>query len=261
MKHPEQPQEIVVWFSCGAASAVAAKFTIDLYGPKHNVRVVNNPVAEEDADNRRFLRDVETWIGCPIEIATAAKWPGASAREVWAKQRYMAGIDGAPCTQQIKKAARQEWEARNPPVDWHVFGFTAEERQRHKRFVQTERSNVLPVLIDAGVTKRACFKYLQREGLALPRKYAEGYPNGNCIGCVKASSPAYWNLVRRQDPAVFADRAQQSRELGVRLVRVPDGPGRRKRIFLDELSPSAKGGKLKGLDVECGVFCEERPHA
>ena len=48
---------IAVWFSCGAASAVAAMRTLEKYGNLCSVRVLNNPVAEEDEDNRRFLRD------------------------------------------------------------------------------------------------------------------------------------------------------------------------------------------------------------
>ena len=44
---------IVVWFSCGAASAVAAKMTIDLYGADNTIRIVNNPIKEEHEDNQR----------------------------------------------------------------------------------------------------------------------------------------------------------------------------------------------------------------
>ena len=94
---------IAVWFSCGAASAVAAKKTIELYGDRHIIRVINNPVEEEDADNRRFLEDVERWIERPIEIAKNKNFPRASAREVWAQRNYMAGITGAPCTYELKK--------------------------------------------------------------------------------------------------------------------------------------------------------------
>jgi hypothetical protein len=50
---------IAVWFSCGAASAVAAKKTIEIYGATHNIRVVNNPIKEEHPDNQRFLKDVQ----------------------------------------------------------------------------------------------------------------------------------------------------------------------------------------------------------
>ena len=40
-------KDIVVWFSCGATSAVAAKVTIEKYGKDNNVRIVNNPIKEE----------------------------------------------------------------------------------------------------------------------------------------------------------------------------------------------------------------------
>ena len=40
-------KDITVWFSCGAASAVAAKKTIENYGACNNIRVVNNPIKEE----------------------------------------------------------------------------------------------------------------------------------------------------------------------------------------------------------------------
>ena len=46
---------IAVWFSCGAASAVASKRTIEKYGDTHNILIVNNPVDEEDDDNFKTL--------------------------------------------------------------------------------------------------------------------------------------------------------------------------------------------------------------
>ena len=56
-------KNIAVWFSCGAASAVAAKLTLEKYGSEHNISIINNPVKEEDNDNRRFLKDVEKRVG------------------------------------------------------------------------------------------------------------------------------------------------------------------------------------------------------
>ena len=40
-------ETIAVWFSCGAASAVAAKLNVEGYGDTHNILIVNNPVKEE----------------------------------------------------------------------------------------------------------------------------------------------------------------------------------------------------------------------
>lgn len=45
----EYKETIAVWFSCGAASAVAAKKTIEKYGNTHNVIIVNNPVVNYKA--------------------------------------------------------------------------------------------------------------------------------------------------------------------------------------------------------------------
>lgn len=247
---------IAVWFSCGVASAVAAKRTIERYGSTHEIRVINNPVAEEDEDNRRFLRDVERWIGQEIEEAKNPQYPSASAEDVWRERRYMAGIEGAPCTVELKKYARQAWEALNlfnfSLDNWLVLGYTVEEQDRHDLFLLTERPNLLPVLIDEGLTKADCHRIVLAAGIEPPRIYRDGYPNANCIGCVKATSPTYWNLVREKHPEVFARRAALSRELGVRLVRVKG-----QRIFLDELDPSAVGAPLKSMNFECGSFCEE----
>lgn len=245
---------IVVWFSCGAASAVAAQETLRQYGDRYEVRIVNSPIAEEDDDNRRFLRDVQEWLGVEVEIASSSKYPDNSAVSVWEDRKFMASPYGAPCTQELKKKVRHEWESVNKP-DWHVLGFTADpdERKRYERFVLTERENVLPALIDAGLSKVECYMRLAEAGIKLPRVYRMGYPNANCIGCVKATSPTYWNHVRRVHPEVFQARAEQSRRIGARLVRLND-----ERIFLDELPEDAEGQPMKSMDFECGLFCEEK---
>lgn len=244
---------IVVWFSHGAASAIAWRETLRAYAWQCEVVAVNNPVKEEDEDNARFGRDVAAWLGRPLVEWRSKRFPGASAVEVWDAKRAMSFPHGAPCTEHLKKFARQEYEKLHR-VDWHVLGFTADEEKRHNNFVLAERSNLLPVLINAGLTKQNCYDALLTAGIAPPRVYAEGYPNANCIGCVKATSPTYWNLVRRTRPLIFEQRAEQSRRLGVRLVRY-----KKERIFLDELPADAVGQPLKTMHIECGVFCEERP--
>jgi len=243
---------IVVWFSCGAASAVAAKKTIERYGADNRIRIVNNPIKEEHHDNQRFLRDVQDWLEIEIEFAFNSKYPSASCEDVWEARSFMSGAAGAPCTQELKKRARQEWEANNPH-DYIVLGFTADERKRHERFVLTERGNVLPVLIDENITKADCYRIINEAGLRLPEIYSLGFPNANCIGCVKAGSATYWNHVRKTFPDVFKQRAEMSRRFGAKLAWYKGG-----RIFLDELPPDAKGRPMKNMDFECGLFCEER---
>ena len=249
---PKKSDTIAVWFSCGAASAVAASETIRRYGDICHIRIINNPVAEEDDDNRRFLSDVERWLNHPVEIAVSKKYPDNSAVSVWDHRKFMSGPLGAPCTKELKKNVRQQWEKENR-VDWHVLGFTSDERGRYERFVTTERENVLPVLIEKGISKAECYQILIESGIVLPRVYRMGYPNANCIGCVKSTSATYWNHVRVMNNSVFLARAEQSRRIGAKLVR-HNG----ERIYLDELPPDAIGKPMKSMDFECGIFCEER---
>jgi hypothetical protein len=241
-------ETIAVWFSCGAASAVAAKKTIEKYGETHNVIVVNNPVVNEHNDNIRFLKDVEKWIGKEIISAINPNYPSCNIIDVFEKRKYMSGIKGAPCTSQLKKEARYNFEKTNK-IDWHVLGFTFDEKHRSDKFMKFERENLIPVLIDEKLTKGHCFDILLNAGIKLPEIYNLGFPNANCIGCVKSQSPTYWNLVRDKFPDVFKEKSDQSRKLGVKLVRLKG-----KKIFLDELQPTDTGGKIKSW--ECGIFCD-----
>jgi len=240
---------IAVWFSNGAASACALRLAVEKYGP--DVRAINTPILEEHPDNLRFQRDVAKWCGIEIEHAIHCEYPASSAVEVWDRRGAMSFPKGAPCTYHLKKQSRYQWEEVNKP-DWHVFGFTYDEKKRHDNFVLTERENVLPMLINAKMTKADCFDMIRSAGIELPAIYKLGFPNANCIGCVKATSPTYWNLVRKTFPEVYADRSEQSRSLGARLARYKG-----KRIFLDELPANAKGRQLKAMP-ECGLFCEEK---
>lgn len=157
---PGADKTIAVWFSCGAASAVAALKTLEKYSGQYNVRVVNNPVIEEDEDNLRFKADIERLLGVKIEKSTNKNYPSCSAVDVWERSQYMSHPHGAPCTTQLKKEARRQWEQANNPMH-HVLGFTKDEQTRHDDFVESERE-LLPVLIDEGLTKRDCFEIIAR---------------------------------------------------------------------------------------------------
>lgn len=242
---------ICIWFSCGAASAVAAYEAKKKYGTTHEIIIVNNPVIEEHPDNLRFLKDVEKWLGQKIISASCKEFPSNSAVDVWNKRKYISGTKGAPCTTMLKKQARYEFELENK-IDYHILGFTNEEVSRHKKFTKRERENVIPILIDLNYSKQDCFDILESNDIELPFIYRLLYPNANCIGCVKATSPTYWNHVRKTFPEVFKARAEQSRRIGARLVRYKG-----KRIFLDELPEDAKGRSLKSFKMpECGIFCD-----
>src|SRR5690606_9679958 len=138
----------------------------------------------------------------------------------WEKRRYLAGVSGAPCTGLLKVEPRLAFQR---PDDIHIFGYTADSSDVQRADALRENwpeLNIETPLIDRGLTKAACFSLVESAGIKLPRVYAMGFPNANCIPCVKATSPAYWALVRERFPAEFDRMAKLSRELGVTLARV-----------------------------------------
>lgn len=251
---------IVCWFSCGAASACAAKLAIAKYG-KDAVRLVNNPVANEHPDNRRFLSDCEQWLGIKIEPAINSCFKDCDITKVFEEYGLVSTPHFAPCTLELKQMARMQWEKDNNynrETDTIVMGYTAEEKNRQENFNKSEKNKGYRLecpLIDNGWDKHRCFTEIEMAGIKLPEIYTKyGFPNANCIGCVKSGSVWYWQLVRKMFPDVFKQRAEQSRRLGCRLVDM--GVGNEPRhIFLDELPENATGRKPKSCYVECGIFC------
>ena len=248
---PDRPEKnydrVLVWFSCGAASAVALRNAIKIYGDMV-VPVYCNTSENEHPDNPRFMRAIEAWLGVKVVTISSEKYK--SIEEVAEKTGYMAGIKGARCTVELKKVPRFRFQTGG---ELHIFGFTSDKKERQRAIDFAENNHDLQLawpLIDAEITKEECFKILQDAGIAIPELYLMGYKNNNCIGCFKATSAAYWNRIRVDFPEVFTRRAKQSRELGVRLTRV-----RSVRTFLDELPPEyMKGWKLRE-DLSCGPQC------
>lgn len=233
----------VAWFSCGAASAVAAKLAVARYGPACRV-VYCDTLKSEHPDNARFFADVERWLGVPIEVLKSDRFE--SIDDVFERTRYMAGIAGARCTTEMKKLPRVSWQL---PTDTHIFGYTSDEAKRAADF--NDRNPELEtewILIDDGVSKAECLRILETAGIPIPAMYGLGFDHNNCLGCVKSGSAGYWNRTRRLFPEVFARRAEQSRAIGARLVKV-----KKVRIFLDELSPEEFA---PDDDIECGPVCQ-----
>ena len=215
----------VCWFSAGAASAVATKLTLR---DNPEALLAYCETGAEHPDNERFMADCVRWFDRPIERIRSDKY--VSTWDVFERTRYLAGIDGARCTTELKVAPRLAWQQ---PTDTHVFGYTADANDvaRAKRLRETYfEMRLATPLIDRGITKAACLDMLIRAGIKPPAMYALGFHNNNCIPCVKATSPDYWSLVRREFPAEFSRMADLSRDLDVRLCRIDD-----ERRFIDEI--------------------------
>lgn len=226
------------WFSCGAASAIAVKLT--------GAEPVYCETGAEHPDNARFMADCEGWFGQPVTRLRSDEY--ADTWDVWEKTRWLAGIQGARCTVELKVTPRLDFQR---PTDIHVFGYTADApdvaRAERLRANYPELAILTP-LIERGLTKEACLDMIQRAGIALPPMYALGFQNNNCIPCVKATSPAYWALIRQHFPAEFDRMAKLSRDLDVRLCRIDD-----ERRFIDEIP--ADQDTTAPLVPSCDFLC------
>lgn len=230
---------IVSWYSCGAASAVATKLI-------QSDVIAYCETGAEDEDNQRFMRDCARWFGQPITHLRNPDYLDTWA--VWEKRRFLSGVAGAPCTGELKVSPRLAFQK---PDDVHVFGYTADAADVKRAKTLRENwpeLNVETPLIDRGLTKAACLAMIHGAGINPPRVYAMGFPNANCIPCVKATSPDYWALVRLCFPAEFERMVKLSRELGVRLTRIKN-----ERIFIDEIPQNWP--VTEAIAPECDFLC------
>lgn len=268
-------QRLVIWYSHGAASLTAAKLAIDTYKGDREI-VVANIFLKNECIEPELTTWAENFLGVKITTIQDTKYD-ADVNEVVRKTRYMSGVNGARCTAELKKRVRKEWQRYD---DLHVFGMDINETGRIDKILDAEPDlDIWAPLIDAKMTKRGCFTYLSAiPGFKLPKMYALGYHNNNCIGCLKASGAGYWNKIRVDFPEVFAQRSRQEELLGTaltlmskndvakygeRVIALMDADGidvkKRKdgriRVPLRYLPETA--GTFKDLDFgSCGFLCE-----
>lgn len=243
-------ERVLVWFSCGAASAVAAKLASEKYGKELEVLYCDT-LAYEHSDNKRFMADVEKWIGRKIKILRSEKYK--DIYEVFATG-YLVGVAGAMCTRELKKKVRIKYQR---PDDLHIFGLTHDEKKRIANF--NERNSDLDVewiLDENKITKSNCYAWLNNAGIEIPTMYKLGFNNNNCIGCVKAANMKYWERTKKHFPHIYKKMAGVERKLDVAINKRYIN-GKRVRLFLDELTQEDfdRGRNVPEPDIECGALC------
>jgi hypothetical protein len=215
----------IVWFSCGAASAIAAKMTLR---ETPDAMLVYCETGQEHEDSKRFMADCVRWCNAPVTSIKSDEY--ADTWDVWEKTGWLAGINGARCTTELKVKPRLAFQR---PDDIHVFGYTADQRdvERAKQLrANYPELTIRTPLIDAGLTKASTLQMVLDAGIAIPIPYLLGFHNNNCKTCVKATSPDYWSLVRKSYPEDFERMVALSHKLDVRLSRIKD-----ERVFIDDI--------------------------
>lgn len=232
----------VSWFSAGMSSFLAT------YYLKPD-RIVYIDIDDQHADTARFIDDCKPHFLTKIEVIQSVY---KNVDEVQQAFGFIKSAFGAKCTGILKKRVRKDWELHNTLNSdiTYVWGMDFEERHRRDRIVESmpEFKHEFP-LIDRKLTKTEVHEICSEMGLKRPIMYDMGYPNNNCIGCVKGGI-GYWNKIRKDFPEVFKLRSKREREIGHSILKDKNG-----KLFLDELSPNR--GRNKEIKITgCNVMCQ-----
>lgn len=228
----------VCWFSTGISSFVAC------YLAKDVDEIIYTHVPNQHPDSLRFLHDCERVLGKEITILKSDEYK--SVDDVIEKRRCINTPYGAPCTEWMKKRVRMKWEREHPEHHIYVWGYDVNERNRADRVCKalSDYDHEFP-LIEHGLAKEEAHGIAYQLGVPRPVMYDMGYPNNNCIGCVKGGM-GYWNKIRVDFPEVFKRRAKQEREIGHSCIN---------GVFLDELDPN-RGNINTEVMEDCTIACQ-----
>jgi len=234
---------VVVWFSCGAASAYATFLAKEKYG---DINAVYCRVRNEHPDNMLFLKEFQRKTNIHIDVIENKKYKG-DIFNVFRERKYIKSPRyGAPCTMFLKRQMRHNYQR---PDDIQIFGFPKGEEDRVDKLLDNEPDLKLDdILIDNNITKKDCTDWLTTQGYTMPTMYSLGYSNNNCVGCVKGSM-GYWNAIRKDFPEEFNRMAKLERELNFSINKDKNG-----RVFLDELEPN-RGNFKRDMPESCSFLC------
>jgi hypothetical protein len=233
----------ILWFSCGATSAVACKLALDKYG-KDNCLIAYIGIKSAHSDNDRFIKNCEAWYGAEIKTFSSKKYKDQF--DVMYKKKFINSPFGAPCTLVLKKEVRIAIE-KEVEFDGQIFGFEFNKKEINRaiRF-EEQYPYALPIypLIENKLNKPECMAILESVGIELPEMYKLGYHNNNCIGCVKGGM-GYWNKIRVDFPDVFQKMIEIEEYVGATALKKP-------MIELD----TSDGRHEDPIAPSCGLFCQ-----
>ncbi|KAK9679522.1 hypothetical protein QE152_g39958 [Popillia japonica] len=206
--------------------------------------IIYTHVADQHEDSLRFLHDCEKLLEREIKVIQSQDYKGVD--DVIERVRYINGPGGAACTRLLKKQVRKDWEKENPGFHAYIWGYDIDEKHRADLIEKTlsDYEHRFP-LIENHLTKADCHGAADKMGLKRPVMYDMGYPNNNCIGCVKGGM-GYWNKIREDFPEVFTRREKQEREIGRSCI---------KGVYLDELEPGRGRMDMEVME-DCSIMCQ-----
>lgn len=229
----------VCWLSGGVSSFIAGYMYKDAIDEFIYIDIEN-----QHPDTYRFIKDCERALNKKVTILQSPYKNVENCIRTSGVIKMPFGF--APCTNWLKKRVRKLWELNHKNYNiTYVWGFDKKEIARKERLEESmpQFNHIFP-LITLGITKEESHSILEELGIKRPIMYDLGYPNNNCIGCIKGGM-GYWNKIRKDFPDVFEKYSKLEREIGHSIL---------KECYLDELDPER--GKNKIVVPDCGINCQ-----
>ena len=211
--------------------------------PDEEVILLNHDIAAhvEDADIKRFKREVSAHLGLPVTYANYMD-PAADQFDVCVKAGAFK-VDGGQefCTNRLKTGPFHEWLATNADRDNAIiyYGFDANETTRIQR-----RSSIL-----AAEGWRSAYPLafwprtiLTTEEIGIRRPLTYGaFKHANCIGCLKAGWQ-HWYIVYCTRPDIWAKGKWAEEEIGYAIHHDDSGP-----VYLEDMEGRFAVMKAAGI--------------
>lgn len=186
----------------------------------------------------------ERWASIPAFTRSASGKTGMIRRQCTGEYKIV------PIRRKVRELAglTRKRSPRHPIVEqW--LGISLDEAIRMKPSFEAWQVNRFP-LIEKGMTRRDCLRWLEKHGYPMPPKSA-------CIGC-PYHSDAHWRQMRAEDPDGFADAVAMDRlvRTGFRNLR-GELYLHRSCVPLDEadLDTLEDRGQLDLFADECDGLC------
>lgn len=231
----------VCWVSAGVSSFMAGWLAGDID------EWIYIDIDDQHKDSMRFIKDIEKAIGKNVEILRSEQYKTVEECVLSFGGFRNPYNSFAPCTNWLKKRVRKKWESEHQDYDLtYVWGFDLKEKNRAERTIEAnpQAKHEFP-LIDKNLSKEEVHGLFERTfDFKRPLMYDLGYPNNNCIGCVKGGM-GYWNRIRKDFPEVFEARSILERKVGYSILR---------DCYLDELDPN-RGNMNTEIFPDCGIMC------
>lgn len=264
-------QHYIVNVSSGLASAEALERTIARAGLDHTIALFadvrghsTHEHAGEDADNYRFLADIERWFG----IAIIRIVEGRDIWQVMFDARAITLPVGAArvarCSIDLKREPIDRWiaERYTPETAIQVTGLDWSEPHRIAAFEAAKAPYRCWFPLDEPPYADRCQLAAKWEarGIRPPRLYEQGFTHANCGGfCVKAGQAHFALLYATNKPRYLyhADKEAQFRaEINPKATILRDRRGgETKPITLYEFAARLDAGESYDRDEWGGCGC------